>query len=331
MDARQSRTNRTLLLKLLPVVALLVFVLPSSAFGQATRTWVSGVGDDVNPCSRTAPCKTFPGAISKTAAGGEINVLDPGAYGAVTITKSMTIDAGKMEAGVLATLGSNAIVVNAGANDKVKLRGLDINGAGTGLNGVKVISAARVSVKDSEIYGFELGVNVNPSSASGTRVVLKNNHIHDDAIGVFNGPASNTSPFTVVTMNRNDVEDTLCGAVTSAFGATGSPTATTDCGASGSGSGINRPAVIEAYHNHFNDNNAGTVNGTAGPGVGLLARGGSANIDIAWNVITGNTVAMRRLDGAAIRTFTPATNVVSNNGSVGDAPNASTPLVRPGY
>ncbi len=70
----------------------LVFVFASLAQAQATRTWVSGVGDDVNPCSRTAPCKTFAGAISKTAAGGEINILDPGGYGAVTITKSITID-----------------------------------------------------------------------------------------------------------------------------------------------------------------------------------------------------------------------------------------------
>src|SRR5262245_48964588 len=68
------------------------FVGTSAAYAQATRTWVSGVGDDVNPCSRTAPCKTFAGAISKTAAGGEISVLDPGGFGGVTITKSITIN-----------------------------------------------------------------------------------------------------------------------------------------------------------------------------------------------------------------------------------------------
>src|SRR5262245_23923450 len=58
----------------------------TSAFAQATRTWVSGVGNDANPCSRTAPCKTFAGAISKTAIGGEIDALDPGGYGTITIT-----------------------------------------------------------------------------------------------------------------------------------------------------------------------------------------------------------------------------------------------------
>src|SRR5580693_9720 len=73
--------------------ACLSLVAPSAS-AQAPRTWVSGVGDDANPCSRTAPCKTFAGAISKTVAGGEISVLDPGGYGALTITKAITIDGG---------------------------------------------------------------------------------------------------------------------------------------------------------------------------------------------------------------------------------------------
>src|SRR5688572_27930911 len=96
-----------------------LFSAPAQA--QATRTWVSGVGDDVNPCSRTAPCKTFAGAISKTAAGGEINCLDPGGFGAVTITKSITISCPYTEGGTLAA--GNGITVNAGANDVIILRG----------------------------------------------------------------------------------------------------------------------------------------------------------------------------------------------------------------
>src|SRR3977135_110790 len=100
---------------------------PASA--QATRTWVSGVGDDANPCSRTAPCKTFAGAISKTAAAGEINVLDPGGFGAVTITKSITIRSDHIEAGVLTNAG-NGIIVAAGATDQVVLEGLDFEGLG---------------------------------------------------------------------------------------------------------------------------------------------------------------------------------------------------------
>src|SRR5881628_573940 len=110
---------------------ILAFVFAGPANAQATRTWVSGVGDDANPCSRTAPCKTFAGAISKTATGGEINVLDPGGFGAVTITKSITISSEGFEAGVLVS-GTNAIIVNAGNTANVVLRGLDIEGLGTG-------------------------------------------------------------------------------------------------------------------------------------------------------------------------------------------------------
>src|SRR5438874_6763299 len=126
-----------LLLPLATVVGLALPVAPASA--QTTRTWVSGVGDDANPCSRTAPCKTFAGAISKTAAFGEINVLDPGGFGAVTITKSITLRADHVEAGVLVA-GTNGIIVNVpNAADRVTLEGLDIEGLGTGLDGVKII------------------------------------------------------------------------------------------------------------------------------------------------------------------------------------------------
>src|SRR5436853_4497805 len=115
----------------------------TAAQAQATRTWVSGVGDDVNPCSRTAPCKTFAGAISKTAAGGEIDCLDPGGFGTVTITKSILID-GTHGAGfgsILAS-GTNGVNVNDSASGSpntivVRLHSLSINGAGTtlGING----------------------------------------------------------------------------------------------------------------------------------------------------------------------------------------------------
>src|SRR5207247_3703656 len=99
---------------LISIIGPALSVAPANA--QATRTWVSGVGDDANPCSRTAPCRTFAGAISKTAAGGEINALDPGGFGAVTITKSIIIDGGNMLAGVLVS-GTNGIVVSAAPTD----------------------------------------------------------------------------------------------------------------------------------------------------------------------------------------------------------------------
>src|SRR5687767_12503078 len=117
------------------------------AFGQATRTWVSGVGDDANPCSRTAPCKTFAGAISKTATGGEISVLDPGGFGALNITKSITIDGAGTQASILA-LNTNGIIVNAPAGT-VNLRNLSINGAnGTTGNGIRILQAAAVNIEN---------------------------------------------------------------------------------------------------------------------------------------------------------------------------------------
>jgi hypothetical protein len=139
------------------VLAVLSVCLASvPAHAQATRTWVSGVGDDANPCSRTAPCKTFPGAISKTAAGGQINVLDPGGFGAVTITKAITINSEFIEAGVLVS-GTNAIIISAGANDRVVLRGLDIEGLGTGLSGIRFLAGGSLHVQKCTIRNFRGG------------------------------------------------------------------------------------------------------------------------------------------------------------------------------
>jgi hypothetical protein len=162
--------------------AALALWLPSTpAFAQATRTWVSGVGDDANPCSRTAPCKTFAGAISKTAAGGEINCLDPGGFGALTITKAITIICGETgEAGVLVS-GTPGFTVAAGPTDKVILEGLDIYGLGTGTNGVNFVSGLVLIINKCKISYFATnGVNVASSTAS-ARVVINKSEI------LFNG------------------------------------------------------------------------------------------------------------------------------------------------
>jgi hypothetical protein len=143
------------------IAALVVMTMAGSAYAQATRTWVSGVGDDVNPCSRTAPCKTFAGAISKTAAGGIISVLDPGGFGAVTITKAITIDGGGIEGSILGAL-VNGVIINVAAADHVTLRNLTISGVGTGLNGVRVInSSGHVTIEHCTITGFQTGIDFN--------------------------------------------------------------------------------------------------------------------------------------------------------------------------
>ena len=142
------------------VIATFLVAFASIAQAQATRTWVSGVGDDVNPCSRTAPCKTFAGAISKTANNGEIDALDPGGFGTVTITKNITID-GTHGAGFGSVLaaGTNGVNVNDGATATpntiiVNLRNLSIQGAGTGFDGIRFVAGKTLNVENCVISGF---------------------------------------------------------------------------------------------------------------------------------------------------------------------------------
>ena len=158
---------------------------------QASRTWVSGVGDDVNPCSRTAACKTFAGAISKTATGGEINVIDPGGFGAVTITKSITIDGNGSAASILAS-AVNGIIINA-PDGIVTIRHLSINGIGNGISGIKIVDAKKVQIEDCYIANFsQKGIEINTSSACA--VMINNVTIHntDDAVSIMNA-SGNTS------------------------------------------------------------------------------------------------------------------------------------------
>lgn len=160
-------------------------VFASLAFGEATRTWVSGVGDDANPCSRTAPCKTFAGAISKTAAGGEIDVLDPGGFGAVTITKSITIDGSPGSIGSILSSNVNGVVVNdLGAGTiVVTLKNLSINGAGTTggtPDGILVGSAKTVKVMHCQISNtWQHGIEWSTPLSTG-RLIVTDTEIHDN-------------------------------------------------------------------------------------------------------------------------------------------------------
>ena len=301
--------------KFVPALVLVALAIPSSASAQATRTWVSGVGDDANPCSRTAPCKTFAGAISKTAAKGEINCLDPGGFGGVTITKSLTIKCHYTEGGVLVS-GTNAIVINALSTDKVTLRGLDINGLGTGLNGIKVLSARMVEVFDSEIYGFTgPGVNINPTSAQ-TSTVIARSHIHNNGIGVINTPGSNAITFTSAIVRNSELEDNTCGASVGSGGSNASTPTTANCGTNAVGA-IDKLAILGLYRSGISFN-----------GFGVFSRGNQATAEIGWNEITANgNFGVRRFESGHVRTFTPATNIISNNANT-DAPDQSTPLAK---
>lgn len=157
---------------------LLLLVLPAAASAQATRTWVSHNGDDVNPCSVSAPCKTWAGAISKTAAGGEMDALDPGGYGALTITKSITVN-GNVGGSTLNS-GVNGFVVNMSANPddvprRVVIRNLDINGGGTtpGVNGIRILDANSVHLEDVFIENQSgNGIDIAPGAGQDISVSL---------------------------------------------------------------------------------------------------------------------------------------------------------------
>ncbi len=171
--------------------------------GQASRTWVSGVGDDANPCSRTAPCKTFAGAISKTAAGGEIDALDPAGYGAVTITKGITIDGGGGQVASVLVSGTNGIVVSAGPSDVVILRNLRINGIGTGINGIRFLAGAALIVDKCEIFGFTTN-GVDVALGSSAEVWVTNTNIQN--IGGTGVAATTTAGVVTVGVDQVRVE-----------------------------------------------------------------------------------------------------------------------------
>ena len=157
------------------------------ALGQATRTWVSGVGDDANPCSRTAPCKTWAGAISKTTTGGEIDALDPGGFGTLTITKAITIDGSAGNVGSVLASGVNGINVSAGSTDTVIIRNVSINGAGTtiGLNGINITNAGTVHIENTKIFQFSnSGISLGGTNVSLTVTDTQIEDITGTGVGV---------------------------------------------------------------------------------------------------------------------------------------------------
>jgi hypothetical protein len=296
------------MLKLLPALVLLALALPSTAFGQATRTWVSGVGDDVNPCSRTAPCKTFAGAISKTAAGGIIDAMDDGGFGALTITKSITVDGGHHTAGVLASGGINAINVNAGVADKVVLRNLDIEGNGTtlGLNGVRIIQAGNVKIVNNDIGFFSRsGISLEPNASTTVKLVVVNNRIHDNG-----GSGVNVAPLNLanakVGIRHNDIDDNGCGIVATTFGMDSAFNFAASCATATSASGVSGRATINAFDNGFSENT----------NIGVVSRGNKATVRLSSNFISGSLTGIQALDPGAVL-LSWGNNSVSGNGTDG--------------
>ena len=272
---------------LAPLAVLAMAVLTASAASaQATRTWVSGVGDDANPCSRTAPCKTFPGAISKTAANGSINVLDPGGFGAVTITKAMTISSEGFEGGIVIASG-NGVNVSAGANDIVTLRGLDIDcSTSTTSNGIKFNTGAALHVQKTTIkrcIGTGSGILFAPNAAA--KLDLRDVVITDNGTGVLIQPvAGGSAKFVLdhVTMFNN----TSHGLALNGTGST---------------SGINGSMVDSVS------------SGNVGDGVNALTPGGGAPVNLIINrsTLEGNLDGLK-VDGSGVQVFFGDTVITAN-------------------
>jgi hypothetical protein len=280
------------------VTVLFLVGLQTAANAQATRTWVSGVGDDVNPCSRTAPCKTFAGAISKTATNGEINCIDPGGYGAVTITKSITIDCSDQFGSILAS-GINGVVISITAAldtaKSVRLRGIFINGASTGLNGVRILAANKVSIENTVIDGFTAhGISLETSSGA-IKIGVDNTTIRNNTgQGINNfltgGATANISVGNSVLSSNGGTGFSSSGGVkasvsdTKIFGNTtgvvsvNSETTLTRCVVSGSTTGVQAGAggTVRISGNTVTGNTTG------------LSPGGGSIISFSNNTVDGN-------------------------------------------
>ncbi|MDQ0251690.1 hypothetical protein J2W22_003778 [Sphingomonas kyeonggiensis] len=290
------------------------FLFAGQAQAQATRTWVSGVGDDVNPCSRTAPCKTFAGAISKTAAGGEINCIDPGGFGTVTITKSITIDCTGTFGSTLNS-ATNGFIVNDSATGtpgtiKVILRGLSVDGAGTtqGLNGIRFISGASLIVDNVIVQnnGNGYGVSFQPSRPAKlflTNVTITGNGNGTSGGGIFVNPTGALGTGRVV---LNDVR---------IFNNGGSGLQVDTVGNTATGG-----SIVLVKNSVISSNPIGVlVNTPAGTttaavmidstGIfdnsnrGILAGGATATVRVRNSTITGNNAGLQSGTGAVIRSY----------------------------
>lgn len=298
---------RRIALVALAVGLFLPILASAPANAQATRTWVSGVGDDANPCSRTAPCKTFAGAISKTAAAGEINCLDPGGFGAVTVTKSMTISCEAGTGGLLVS-GTNGIIFNAGANDYLFLKGLDIEGLGTGINGVSFINGGFLHVEDCVIRRFTgSGISITAPGTTGfeiTRTTVFSNGNGSTGAGIRVAPAAGGTSKGVV--NRVVADRNTFGIAGDASGGSvrlsiDDSTATNSTLAGIVGVASSGTADLMVMRATASNN-----------GTGIQNAGGTTNIRIGSSAIQGNTT------GVSGTVASYSTNQIDGNGTNGN-------------
>jgi hypothetical protein len=291
----------------------LLFAAPAQA--QATRTWVSGVGDDANPCSRTAPCKTYAGAISKTAVNGEINCLDPGGFGTLTITKSLSIVCDYTEGGVLSA-NVNGFIVNAPAGSLVTLKGQDIECIGTGINGIEMINVGVVlHVHKTQIRNCRgaNGLLVAPSSGL-AKVTIADSYITDNGAAVGNAgilvrPTGGAS--ANVSVNRVQLEANTNGIFMDGSGGAGpSNLSVKDSLLGASSSNGIAVASSSAAFKAVVDSSLITFN----VGVGAAVAGTGGTLLLGSNTIMGNVTGVSN-SGGTLQSF--KNNQIGANGADG--------------
>ena len=287
-----------------------IMFLAAPASAQATRTWVSGVGDDVNPCSRTAPCKTFPGAISKTAAGGEINCIDSGGFGAVTIVKSMTIDCTSVFPGVLVA-GTNGITINTTTdpNSRVVLRGLFIDGGPPGsssLSAVRVVEAGVVIIENSRLFNFSgtpgRGVTVDTTAANTQLFIVNTTIDNNSGGGIVLQPGSGISA-SVDLKNVRLLNNGTAGIFLSTASGSGPLSATiTDSQISGGGvagtSGIVAKAPTSTATVLIKSSSIST-----NPSFGINSNGAGAVVRVGDTAISGNGTGLNIVGAGKIESY----------------------------
>jgi hypothetical protein len=297
------------LLVLVSAMCLALLSMPANA--QATRTWVSGVGDDANPCSRTAPCKTFAGAISKTANPGEINCLDPGGFGALTITTSIAIICGQAgEAGVLVA-GTNGFTINAPSTAVVYLEGLDFEGLNASSpNGIQINTAAQVTIVNCRIRGFSTaGINVTPSS--GAIEVNVTDTIAADNLGegIQAKPTGSGSVRMMIDRTRS-VDNTGDGMMGNANVSSGSVNIAIRDSESANNGADGYVAFSSSGRSQMMIDSSTSFNNSAN---GINASGSNVTVRFTRAAITGNTTGVS--GAASAQSY--GTNSIDGNGSQG--------------
>jgi hypothetical protein len=289
-------------------LAIFMFASVSMAQAQASRTWVSGVGDDVNPCSRTAPCKTWAGAISKTAACGEIDALDPGGFGAVTITKSITLDGTGTMASILASLVTG-ITINAAATDVITIRGISINGFCNGLRGINILSAKTVNVEDCVIFRFA-GNGIQSTDANGLALNVRNTVIRDNTGDGINMVAAAAGPSRVTLDNVR-----LSGNTNGMHARSGvTVTARDSVFSNNSAAGVFADNTVAASFAVIRVHRSQIAGNATGVQAGSAAGVASSVVEISQNLInfnTGNGVLVST--GGVVETF--SNNDIQGNGT----------------